>query len=55
VPSRVKPKLGLNRDLNRDFGAREAVKVVMAGSRASVDRKERRKQRVCGQYGCRGD
>ena len=43
VPRRVRPKLGLNsRDLKRGLGAREAVKVVMASSRDSVVRNERR-------------
>ena len=52
VPRRVRPKLGLNsRDLKRGFGAREAVRVVMASSRDSVERTERRKQTVCGQEG----
>jgi hypothetical protein len=55
VPRRVRPKLGLNRrDLKRGLGAREAVKVVMASSRDSVHRKERRKLRVCGQEGWGG-
>ena len=56
MPSRVRPKLGLNRrDLKRGLGAREAVKVVMASSRDSVHRKERRKQTVCGHEGWSGE
>ena len=56
VPSRVRPKLGLNRrDLKRGLGAREAVKVVIESSRDSVQRKERRKQRVCGHEGWSGE
>ena len=56
MPSRVRPKLGLKRrDLKRGLGAREAVKVVMASSRDSVHRKERRKQRVCGHEGWGGE
>lgn len=55
MPRRVSPKLGLNsRDLKRGLGASEAVRVVMASSKDSVERKERRKQTGCGQGGLGG-